>query len=276
VLDESMGDAVKFTVIATGFREDMPARRERMMAGSTLPTARQDVPVRIVTRPIVSQPVAVPTPEPEFAPEPVAAVEPEPIPPPVARAPFASETGFALEPVWEAAAEPVAEEPVVEPPPVEEPKVSYPTSSYYEAARQQAWQEPARVEPVRVEPVRVEPVIWREPEPERPVEEPVLGAPEPVGYRPLIVEHIPPVPVSSEPAPQPVAVREPELVPVKASVFDDDFFRKPMPEPVTEEVSHRPEARVPSFAGYAPESPTHAAAAETDELDIPAFLRRGH
>jgi cell division protein FtsZ len=277
VLDESMGDAVKFTVIATGFREDMPARRERMMAGSTLPTARQDVPVRIVTRPIVATPIVAQTPEPVFEAdaepvfEPVAEVEPEPVAPVVVRAPFASEAGFAAEPVWE------AEEPVVEAEPVaaEEPRVSYPTSSYYEAARQQAWQEEARVEPVRVEPV-----IYRAPAAEAVAEEPVASASETVGYRPLIVEHIPAVPVAAVPVapstePQAVAERGPELVPVKASVFDDDFFRRPMPEPSAAE-QHWPEARVPSFSGYAPEAPTAAAAAETDELDIPAFLRRGH
>jgi hypothetical protein len=137
---------------------------------------------------------------------------------------------------------------------------------------------------------------------------------------------------------------EPELAPVKASVFDDDFFRDtrtvappppPVVVPVVEAASIQPkeetpaapyglrpldgyeprgdyglrpleerapvenyglrpldevmasrrvdaetpssssapwpEARVPSFAGYAGE----AAASETDELDIPAFLRKG-
>ena len=65
-----------------------------------------------------------------------------------------------------------------------------------------------------------------------------------------------------------------ELVPVKASVFDDDFFRQPRAHEVAangieEERGHAawPEARVPSFAGYAGE------AEATDELEIPAFLR---
>src|SRR5271155_5363306 len=35
VLDESMGDDVKITVIATGFRQEMPQRRERMMSEAT-------------------------------------------------------------------------------------------------------------------------------------------------------------------------------------------------------------------------------------------------
>jgi len=101
----------------------------------------------------------------------------------------------------------------------------------------------------------------------------------------------------------------PELIPVKASVFDDDFFRASssraelMPEAdgienalperfresthfvapgrvqseevhgVTEDVFPlEPSVRVPSFGGAtAPVDHT-----EPDELDIPAFLRRGN
>src|SRR5467141_1488246 len=45
VQDETMGDEVKITVIATGFKQqEMPQRRERMLAESTLPTMRYDVP----------------------------------------------------------------------------------------------------------------------------------------------------------------------------------------------------------------------------------------
>jgi cell division protein FtsZ len=89
---------------------------------------------------------------------------------------------------------------------------------------------------------------------------------------------------------------KPELVPVPASVFDDDFFRKPNEElkPGPEnrsweasretrdnretesvaaqpEKTHWPEAKVPSFAGYAGGG---SSSSEEDELDIPAFLRR--
>ena len=68
VQDETMGDEVKITVIATGFKhQEMPQRRERMLAESTLPTARYDVPIqpRIYTpRPvapkITSEEVAAP------------------------------------------------------------------------------------------------------------------------------------------------------------------------------------------------------------------------
>jgi cell division protein FtsZ len=42
VQDENMGDDVKITVIATGFKQEMPGRRERMLAEATLPTVRID------------------------------------------------------------------------------------------------------------------------------------------------------------------------------------------------------------------------------------------
>src|ERR1700744_3469778 len=53
VQDESMGDDVKITVIATGFRQEMPERRERMMSEGTLPTIRREPPPpRITQRPV--------------------------------------------------------------------------------------------------------------------------------------------------------------------------------------------------------------------------------
>ncbi len=67
-----------------------------------------------------------------------------------------------------------------------------------------------------------------------------------------------------------------EQGPVKPSVFDDEFFRKPKEDvaeaaKVVEDPATKswPDPRIPSFAGYASEP-----AAENDELDIPAFLRR--
>ncbi|WP_263383948.1 cell division protein FtsZ [Granulicella arctica] len=47
VLDENMGDEVKITVIATGFRqEELPIRRDRMHAEPAFPGSRQDVPIK--------------------------------------------------------------------------------------------------------------------------------------------------------------------------------------------------------------------------------------
>jgi cell division protein FtsZ len=45
VLDEHMGDEVKITMIATGFREEQPQRRERVLAETSLPSARPEPPV---------------------------------------------------------------------------------------------------------------------------------------------------------------------------------------------------------------------------------------
>jgi cell division protein FtsZ len=46
VQDETMGDDVKITVIATGFKQqETPARRERMLSEPSLPTVRYEVPV---------------------------------------------------------------------------------------------------------------------------------------------------------------------------------------------------------------------------------------
>jgi cell division protein FtsZ len=173
VQDETMGDEVKITVIATGFKQqEMPQRRERMLAESTLPTVRFDVPI---------QPrVATPRPSPRFASE------------------------------------------------------------------------------AEVEPMSAPAGEWRE-------KSASTGAGAP-----------------------------PELVPVPASVFDDDFFRAsasraeliPEAEPthfsaqarvqdeavssVTEEVFPL-ETRMPSYGGA-----TTVDQAVPDELDIPAFLRRGN
>jgi cell division protein FtsZ len=74
VQDETMGDEVKITVIATGFRQqEMPQRRERMLAEATLPTMRYDVPIQ----PRVSTPrPAAPRFASEAAPEPVVSAPP--------------------------------------------------------------------------------------------------------------------------------------------------------------------------------------------------------
>jgi cell division protein FtsZ len=274
VLDETLGDEVKFTVIATGFREAMPARRERMMAASALPTAHHEVvPPRIVSRPLV----------PVSGPAETSAEEAQPVlfasqaAKPAIR--FASEkeveealgaaavtepTPVAPAPVAEAqvAAPPVVAEPVAEAPPVQRP--SYPVSSYYETARRQAWHELPRAEYTPHPAESVERVV---PPDAEVVEEPKAvqtfeTATAPV---PVVVEHIAPV----------VEHAAGEAEAAKNSVFDDDFFRRPKEEIVEGRAAEGtvakswPDARVPSFAGYAGEP-----AAENDELDIPAFLRR--
>jgi cell division protein FtsZ len=51
VLDEKMGEEVKITVIATGFRDQMPERRARMLSVEAVP---------VVSVPLVSVPVEAP------------------------------------------------------------------------------------------------------------------------------------------------------------------------------------------------------------------------
>jgi cell division protein FtsZ len=92
VLDENMGDEVKITVIATGFRREMPERRERML------TASLSEPV-IPRVDITPQPV-----RPRFASEEFD----EPAAP--SRRVFVEVPAFA-----EAEPEPVAEEPIYQP-----------------------------------------------------------------------------------------------------------------------------------------------------------------
>ena len=69
---------------------------------------------------------------------------------------------------------------------------------------------------------------------------------------------------------------EAELVPVAASVFDDDFFVRGRrhEEEANEAPVLRTDVRVPTFGGLAPA--TEPEEPEHDELDIPAFLRRGN
>jgi cell division protein FtsZ len=188
VQDETMGEDVKITVIATGFKQqEMPARRERMLAEATLPTIRYEGPI-----------------EPKI-------VMPRPAPMPK----FMSE----------------------------------------EAER---------------------------PSP-RPAAEPLELVPESRG--------------ASEPAKS--TGPNPALIPVSASVFDDDFFRT---SPSRAPVKHQPDELLRVETGVeggtylsAPENVqstnpvsepgvrvsfagagAQADSQESDELDIPAFLRRSH
>jgi len=210
VLDETMGDDVKITVIATGFKQqqNMPQRRERMLAEATLPTVRNDVPIQ----------------------------------------------------------------PRVSTPRVEAPRSDAPRSDAprYDAPRSEA-------------PRFDAPRFASEPEP------PVTPAID-----------------VKEQGKSDVGYVQAQLIPVPASVFDDDFFRHPMQITDADAGVERAEPQVPerfrepnhfsapanvqkddvrtvtdappvapppvrgsSFVGAA----NHA---EPDELDIPAFLRRGN
>jgi len=201
VQDEGMGDEVKITVIATGFRQEMPQRRERMMSEATLPTIRRDPPPppRISQRPSM----------PRFASE--------------ERAEFTREHD-------EEAGFPRAE-------------------SFHE-------HEPARI----------------------------FLHDEPAADTPKIFE------VTASGSVAEVATARGELLPVPASVFDDDFFKRPIEALSSEDANAHDvfpargvlpdrELRTPSAAPQTPVFSAYAQAVEpeaTDELDIPAFLRRNH
>ncbi|HEU4636026.1 MAG TPA: cell division protein FtsZ [Edaphobacter sp.] len=191
VQDETMGDDVKITVIATGFKQqEMPARRERMLAEATLPTVRYEMPV-----------------EPRIP-------------------------------------------------------VSRPTTPRFLSEEMERPELPAAAPQQRMGESQVESRSY-------------------------------------EAAQHAAAATNPELVPVPASVFDDDFFRtapqRPVASPVMEESARvetgihssvyagqeTPAAPVPGPEGSV-RSPFAAATviqpdpSEPDELDIPAFLRRGN
>jgi cell division protein FtsZ len=183
-----MGDEVKITVIATGFKQDMPERRARMLSESLSPVADYQVPIRSRGRG------------------------------PEAPAMFASE----------------------------------------ERELRQAGQLPEASKP---EPV-MELTAEDEPEVETESDELEVGLNE-----------------AEEVVAEAEVESAPELVPVPASVFDDDFFRSAPKEPVMaaprQEISM---AEPRGFAGTALAGPAIMAVpqADVDELDIPAFLRKGH
>jgi len=232
VMDERMGEEVKITVIATGFRQESPARRERMLAGTTLPTLQQDPP-RISQRPLSSTPIFREAHEEEVG-------------------PAMTTSGSVLPSV------PI--HPTEQPrSPVEAPAIHSSSAATLRQMLDQATEGSPAAAP-HSDGLEGFPGF----------REAVKGTAERRTNSTHIYQearegagaYVPPV--ISE-------VRQ-ELVPVPASVFDDDFFKKPNDElraAATESGTQWPEAKVPSFAGYA--------ADETDkgeDLDIPAFMRR--
>ncbi len=210
VQDESMGDEVKITVIATGFRESAPDRRERMLAESAWPTSRPEFAGG------------------RYAPE---ASTPRPSAPP---------------------------QPVI--------------NTIDRSSREVIGVNTVRSEPVSVAQHASAGVAIAE----APDEEVLPVEAKAEHAEPRIYE----APIAS--------AKRTELVPVPASVFDDEFFTKPTgklreqeygswekqpaemqtPARVELEPLTQPQSRRPLQAS----TPEHVA--EPDELDIPAFLRR--
>ncbi len=339
VQDESMGDDVKITVIATGFRKEMPERRARMLSEANLPAARQEAPPpRIVPRPetprfasetaaergipavAAAVPVIVPqaqrsgatesSPETSFAAEPSGAGQ-------YGSGQYGSAQNAPSPALAQAAAMPgmsVAETPsyaAIPAVPESQPGVSAPAAGLREPSSAPtppafAGQAPPPL-PATTQAVGNRSFRYQETTPQAgaspyapatPVPAAPLATPGPAAPIPGAAASTPP-PVTQ--APTVTTEHSPsrrELIPVPASVFDDDFFRRPI---ATEEsgntrahwgesaassgakrtelesrpVGHYPEPRVPSFAGYAG-SNADGGDPDIDELDKPAFLRRNH
>ena len=249
VLDETMGDEVKITVIATGFRQqdsvpaDSLARRERMLSGPAVPTIHLDVPISRVAQ---------------------------------ARAQFdESAEARMAEPVHQIAAEPLAAEPI--------------ETAAIAAA------------PIHAAPIEVGPIFVADEDAD--VDEFMYD--EEFGDEP-------PQQFGSDDEAVEPQIHTPELIPVPRSVFDDDFFRVSARELLAPEPSPERDSRLPAPRNFdsaesprplrlqyedanraiesileptMPEtvvrSPAYTGSvtrepAEADELDIPAFLRRGH
>lgn len=226
VQDETMGDQVKITVIATGFRDrgaDQD-RRERMLEQS-YPASRSTAGESYFAPPIVTQQQRQPEPVPVYRPDPVMAVQP-----------VIAQPGIAQPHV---AQPPVAPAPAPVPP---VPEISAERST------------PA--------PTYVPAPVFRSGDIPQPLEPTFADAMHAANANPDL--------------------DEPELVPVPASVFDDDFFLRgrrrgddttPAEPAFDAEPQLRTDVRVPTFGGLAPQP--EAEQTEHDELDIPAFLRRG-
>jgi len=248
VQDERMGEDVKITVIATGFRDSQPQRRERMLSGALSQSGHDS--------------------------DDFGAPAPTPVAPRVANVPFASEVEAVQAPVIPVSAPPVVSAVA----PVATPPVA-PVAPTFPAALSSAMHPGGYGANASQEPT---PGFFGDARREAARQSsPTLNFEDPQPPRPRSLEaHMqPPAPRVAAPGsyvPSDSAAPQPELVPVPASVFDDDFFRKPNeelrenPEKVALPDSAWPEARIPSFAGYAADS----ADDNHDELEIPAFLRR--
>jgi cell division protein FtsZ len=260
VQDERMGDEVRITVIATGFRQEMPERRARMLAESTLPGADYQVPIRAQhgRGGRGSDGPAL----------------------------FASEEREGRQASISRPVETAQQATIPNSGPMSEAKA---TPAGFEM-REDGLLHAGRI---WVTPQEMDDADWID-EAEADVEAPAEAE---VQAEAELSPEMEDVCESQDAEPEFEPHTEPELVPVAASVFDDDFFRAPyagrraqggdevttvavpsagisgesMPMGALEPVGAAQEVRL--FAGV---STSHAEHSETDELDIPAFLRRSH
>jgi cell division protein FtsZ len=203
VQDERMKDEVKITVIATGFKQELPERRARMLSEATLPVSDYQVPIR--GRAAKTESGAL----------------------------FASEEREAHE--MKAAAPRAKREfaPAAE---------SDDHEGMLHAGR--IWISPAEIDDAA-----------------------------PLGGSAQQTEQSDQFAARDVIARKESREREPELVPVAASAFDDDFFRTSARVRATNDATSTP-ASAPTPREQ--QGVAQAEHPEADELDIPAFLRRSH
>ncbi|HVJ08069.1 MAG TPA: cell division protein FtsZ [Acidisarcina sp.] len=137
VLDESMGEQVKITVIATGFRQDMPQRRVRLLSGALNPDHSLVPQVRVEPRPVTARFMSeeeeqrMETPVPAQAPQPSAAfVSAEP-------AHSSAEEAFSAP----AAPAPLVEEDLTPAHPVQPERIAEPFAEPHVEAHPDPWAE---------------------------------------------------------------------------------------------------------------------------------------
>jgi cell division protein FtsZ len=279
VQDERMGDAVKITVIATGFRQEMPERRARMLAESTL-MSDEEVPIR--GRGTTPRDAA-----PRFASEirearqahaqrPVEAAQQSSLPVPATAAAQFTASGFADRTTVLLASDSDSGSDF---------------DSDADADDDGQFDLDADVDTDVDTDVDADGDADSDPNADLDSDADADLVPDDdsdsdSGTRSTAPDGVagdedaePQFASSSNP--QAERPSEPELVPVAASVFDDEFFRTPRvrlrpavePDPADPSVAEPGTREVRLFAGA---SASPAGPSESDELDIPAFLRHGH
>ena len=257
VLDESMGDQIKITVIATGFKDrtdNSSERRDYMLQQSALPTYRAAsldpdfVPP--IVKAVVPPPIALPQDRPRETAHQTIAQAATPVPA------VQSVPSMSADPVPESMQRAVPTSAATPParPPVYTPDADALAPSFANALRN-AFHSPAPIPIMAVEE-------------EDQVTESAEDADDPFG-------------LDDEPDVMDDNAHAAVAAPVPASIFDDDFFLRGRRRADTEgaepegnrDPQLRTDVRVPTFGGLAPA--TEPQQTDDDELDIPAFLRRG-
>jgi cell division protein FtsZ len=260
-----MGDEVKITVIATGFKQQqMPQRRERMLAEATLPTVRYDVPgLNVPIRPRADAVKPMDAVKPTDAIKPAEAVKP-------AEAKVASEVDARPEVAEQALEAPVARAAAE--------AASIPAAAIPSAAVSAAAPPPV-VAPVELVPVPAS--VFDDDFFKTPV--PRFADATSARAQSSVSSVVKPTEPASAPIPIPVpipdarhftGVSDVQLVEVRklaeSSATGTPLARENPRENV---VGADPVVRAGTFAAA---TLVETELAEPDELDIPAFLRRGN